>query len=42
MTGVGIVLFFVGYAVLYWGVNAIQSNTQTPFVESVFPFAKSG
>lgn len=40
MTGVGIILAFFGYAAVYWGVNAIQGNSQPQFITQVIPFAK--
>lgn len=39
MAGVGLLIAFIGYAVLYYGVNAIQGNSQGSFVSYVFPFA---
>lgn len=40
MMGLGLVLGLVGYAAIHWGVNSIQGNPQTPFVQQIFPFAK--
>lgn len=39
MTGIGILLIFLGYATATWGVNSIQGNKQAPFVSQIFPFA---
>lgn len=32
MAGVGLVIAFVGYAILYYGINAIQGHSQKTFV----------
>jgi hypothetical protein len=38
VSGVGVILAFIGYTVLYYGVNAIQGNSQGTFMSYVFPF----
>jgi hypothetical protein len=38
MAGVGLFVTFFGYALLYYGINAIQGNSQAKFVTYVFPF----
>lgn len=40
MAGVGLFIAFFGYALLYYGVNAIQGNSQPKFVTYVFPFGQ--
>lgn len=40
MTGVGLLLIVLGYAIVYWGVQAIQGKPQGSFVSYVFPFGK--
>lgn len=40
MTGIGLIVFAFGYAVAYWGTNAIQQQSQPSFATYVFPFAK--
>lgn len=40
MTGIGIVVGFIGYAAVAWGVNSIQGNSQKPFIQQIFPFAQ--
>lgn len=39
MAGLGILIAFFGYAILYWGVEAIQGNNQPHFVTYVFPWS---
>lgn len=39
MTGVGLFMVALGYAIVYWGVQAIQGHTQGSFVSYLFPFA---
>lgn len=39
MTGLGLILLQIGYAVVYWGLQAIQGNSQDSFVSYVLPFA---
>lgn len=41
MTGIGLLLFFLGYATLTWGVKSFQGENQTPFVKTIFPFANA-
>lgn len=31
MTGIGLFLVFLGYTIVYWGVNAIQRKDQDTF-----------
>lgn len=40
MTGIGLILVAIGYAIVYWGIQAIQGNQQDSFISYVFPFAK--
>lgn len=40
MSGIGLFLVAFAYAILYWGVNAIQEKDQGAFITYVFPFAK--
>lgn len=40
MAGIGLFLITIGYAIIYWGVNAIQGKKQKPFVSYIFPFGK--
>lgn len=40
MTGIGLFLIALGYAIVYWGVHAIQGKSQGSFVSYLFPFAK--
>lgn len=40
MIGVGMFTMFLGYCILYWGVNAIQSKDQASFVQYLLPFAR--
>lgn len=39
MTGLGLILIQLGYAVVYWGLQAIQGNPQDNFVSYILPFA---
>lgn len=39
MTGIGVVIFFVGYATVYWGVNAF-GGTQPTYTSLIFPFGQ--
>jgi hypothetical protein len=36
--GLGMIVAFLGYAILYWGIQSLQGNTQDPFVKSILPF----
>jgi hypothetical protein len=38
MTGVGLFMISLGYAIVYWGIQAIQGNPQGSFVSYLFPF----
>lgn len=40
MTAIGLFVFFLGYAVLYWGLQAVQGNSQQSFVTYIVPWAK--
>lgn len=41
MTGVGLFLIALGYSIVYWGVQAIEGNTQQgAFTTYLLPFAK--
>lgn len=40
MAGVGLFIAFFGYALLYYGINAIQGNSQGTFMSYVFPFGQ--
>ena len=37
MMGVGMIVMYLGYAIIYWGVNAIQSKSQPSFVSYLIP-----
>lgn len=38
--GIGLIMMLYGYAIIYWGVNAIQGKPQDKFVTYIFPFAQ--
>jgi len=39
MTGIGLVIAFIGYCIVYWGITAItQDHDQSPFMDYVFPW----
>jgi hypothetical protein len=40
MTGIGLFFVSLGYSVVYWGVQAIQGNSQGSFVSYLFPFGQ--
>lgn len=39
MTGIGIILIYLGYAIYYWALNAIQGKSQDSFAHYILPFA---
>ena len=39
MTGIGLLLIYLGYAIIYWSLNSIQGNQQDSFAKYLFPFA---
>jgi len=41
MIGIGLVMSAFGYAIIFWGINAIQGKDQPPFMTYVFPFGKN-
>jgi hypothetical protein len=38
--GLGLIIMYIGYAIIYWGVNAIQGKRQDTFVTYILPFGK--
>jgi hypothetical protein len=40
MTGIGLFLGAISYAIIYWGVQAVQGNHQGTFMSYVFPFSQ--
>lgn len=43
MTGIGLFLIYLGYAVIYWSLRAIQGESQDSFITYLYPSAnKSG
>jgi hypothetical protein len=43
MIGIGLFLIVIGYSIIYWGINAVQGNSQDNFISYIFPFVdKSG
>lgn len=40
MTGIGLIVFAFAYAIIYWGINAIQEQSQDTFSSYIFPFSK--
>lgn len=38
MAGIGIIVMYIGYAIVLWGVNSFQGNSQAPFISQIFPF----
>lgn len=41
MIGIGLFIIVFGYAIVYWGVEAIQGHSQDSFVDYIFPFTKN-
>ena len=39
MSGLGIIVMYVGYAVIYWALQAFQGNSQDSFISYILPFA---
>ena len=39
MMGLGIVVMYLGYAILYWAIEAIQGNSQDSLSSYIIPFA---
>jgi hypothetical protein len=40
MIGIGLFILAFGYAVVYWGINAIHGKSQGDFISYIFPFGK--
>lgn len=40
MAGIGLVLLGISYAIMYYGIEAIQGNQQKSFASYVLPFVK--
>ena len=40
MAGVGLIVAVIGYAILYYGINAIQGKSQGAFITYVLPFGQ--
>lgn len=40
MAGFGLIVFQIGYSVIYWAIQAIQENSQPAFINYIFPFGK--
>lgn len=40
MMGFGLIVAFIGYCLIYWGVQGIQGKDQAPFISYVIPFGK--
>jgi hypothetical protein len=38
MMGFGMIIAFIGYTIVYWGVQAIQIHDQPNFQTYVFPW----
>lgn len=38
MAGLGLVVMFIGYTVIFWAVQAIQRKDQAPFTHYIFPW----
>lgn len=39
MIGIGILTMFIGYAIIYWAINAFEGKSQNPFITYIFPWA---
>ena len=40
MTGLGLMVAFIGYCIVYWGIQAIQLNDQPPFMSYIAPWGQ--
>lgn len=40
MAGIGLLVSYLGYAVVYWALESIQGNAQPSFSNYLFPFTK--
>lgn len=39
MTGLGMIVLYIGYAALYWAIESFQGNDQQSFISYLVPFA---
>jgi uncharacterized membrane protein YdbT with pleckstrin-like domain len=39
MSGIGLIVSYLGYAVLYWALQSFQGNQQSSFISYILPFA---
>lgn len=40
MSGIGLVVSYIGYCILYWALQSIQGKTQPSFAKYLFPFGQ--